>query len=69
MAAVGANNLSEIWSQFAFLMPGLLGDRRGFARRFRTPIGFGGIFEPPTIPLAVDHEARDLRCSILSFLR
>ena len=32
------NNLDELWSQFAFLMPGLLGDRRGFARRFRTPI-------------------------------
>jgi SNF2 family DNA or RNA helicase len=36
------NNLSEIWSQFAFLMPGLLGDRRGFARRFRTPIEKNG---------------------------
>ncbi len=32
------NNLEELWSQFAFLMPGLLGDRRAFARRFRTPI-------------------------------
>ncbi len=32
------NNLDELWSQFAFLMPGLLGDRRGFTRRFRTPI-------------------------------
>jgi superfamily II DNA or RNA helicase len=32
------NNLDELWSQFAFLMPGLLGDRRGFARRFRAPI-------------------------------
>ena len=32
------NNLDELWSQFAFLMPGLLGDRRGFAKRFRTPI-------------------------------
>ncbi len=32
------NNLEELWSQFAFLMPGLLGDRRGFAKRFRTPI-------------------------------
>jgi superfamily II DNA or RNA helicase len=32
------NNLGELWSQFAFLMPGLLGDRRGFAKRFRTPI-------------------------------
>jgi SNF2 family DNA or RNA helicase len=36
------NNLDEIWSQFAFLMPGLLGDRRGFARRFRTPIEKNG---------------------------
>ncbi len=32
------NNLEELWSQFAFLMPGLLGDRRTFAKRFRTPI-------------------------------
>jgi superfamily II DNA or RNA helicase len=32
------NNLDELWSQFAFLMPGLLGDRRGFTKRFRTPI-------------------------------
>jgi SNF2 family DNA or RNA helicase len=32
------NNLGELWSQFAFLMPGLLGDRRGFGKRFRTPI-------------------------------
>ncbi len=36
------NNLGEIWSQFAFLMPGLLGDRRGFVRRFRTPIEKNG---------------------------
>jgi superfamily II DNA or RNA helicase len=32
------NNLGELWSQFAFLMPGLLGDRRAFTKRFRTPI-------------------------------
>jgi superfamily II DNA or RNA helicase len=32
------NNLGELWSQFAFLMPGLLGHRKGFTRRFRTPI-------------------------------
>ncbi len=32
------NNLEELWSQFAFLMPGLLGDRRSFSRRFRGPI-------------------------------
>jgi superfamily II DNA or RNA helicase len=32
------NNLEELWSQFAFLMPGLLGERRTFAKRFRTPI-------------------------------
>jgi SNF2 family DNA or RNA helicase len=32
------NNLQELWSEFTFLMPGLLGDRKGFARRFRTPI-------------------------------
>jgi superfamily II DNA or RNA helicase len=32
------NNLGELWSQFAFLMPGLLGQRKSFNRRFRTPI-------------------------------
>ncbi|HYD68040.1 DEAD/DEAH box helicase, partial [Azospirillum sp.] len=32
------NNLGELWSQFAFLMPGLLGDRKTFHKRFRTPI-------------------------------
>jgi SNF2 family DNA or RNA helicase len=32
------NNLGELWSQFAFLMPGLLGHRKTFTRRFRTPI-------------------------------
>ncbi|NPD66586.1 DEAD/DEAH box helicase [Lichenicola cladoniae] len=32
------NNLQELWSEFAFLMPGLLGDRKGFAKRFRRPI-------------------------------
>jgi SNF2 family DNA or RNA helicase len=32
------NNLDELWSQFAFLMPGLLGQRKSFNRRFRAPI-------------------------------
>ena len=32
------NNLGELWSQFAFLMPGLLGPRKSFNRRFRVPI-------------------------------
>ena len=32
------NNLGELWSQFAFLMPGLLGQRKSFNRRFRIPI-------------------------------
>jgi superfamily II DNA or RNA helicase len=32
------NNLQELWSEFAFLMPGLLGSRKGFAKRFRVPI-------------------------------
>ena len=36
------NNLDELWSQFAFLMPGLLGHRRAFTRRFRTPIEKAG---------------------------
>ncbi|MBW4092484.1 MAG: DEAD/DEAH box helicase [Proteobacteria bacterium] len=32
------NNLGELWALFAFLMPGLLGPRKNFTRRFRTPI-------------------------------
>ena len=32
------NHLGELWSLFDLLMPGLLGERKGFARRFRTPI-------------------------------
>ena len=32
------NNLQELWSEFTFLQPGLLGDRKTFAKRFRTPI-------------------------------
>lgn len=32
------NHLGELWSLFHFLMPGLLGDERTFATRFRTPI-------------------------------
>lgn len=32
------NHLGELWSQLDFLVPGLLGDRRRFARVFRTPI-------------------------------
>lgn len=32
------NHLGDLWSQFAFLMPGLLGDAKRFARVFRAPI-------------------------------
>ncbi|MEI8394462.1 MAG: DEAD/DEAH box helicase [Rhodospirillaceae bacterium] len=32
------NHLGEVWSQFAFLMPGVLGDHKSFTARFRTPI-------------------------------
>lgn len=32
------NNLSELWSLFHFLMPGLLGDAKQFRQFFRTPI-------------------------------
>jgi SNF2 family DNA or RNA helicase len=32
------NHLGELWSQFAFLMPGLLGDAKQFTRVFRAPI-------------------------------
>lgn len=32
------NHLGELWAQFDFLLPGFLGDSKGFTRRFRTPI-------------------------------
>ncbi len=32
------NHLGELWAQYNFLMPGLLGDVRRFASMFRTPI-------------------------------
>ncbi|MFL5337851.1 MAG: DEAD/DEAH box helicase, partial [Geminicoccaceae bacterium] len=32
------NHLGELWSQMSFLIPGLLGDQRRFARVFRTPV-------------------------------
>ncbi len=32
------NHLGELWSQFDFLLPGFLGDAKGFARTWRTPI-------------------------------
>ncbi len=32
------NHLGEAWSQFAFLMPGMLGTHKDFTKRFRNPI-------------------------------
>jgi superfamily II DNA or RNA helicase len=32
------NHLGELWSQFHFLLPGLLGDEKGFNTQFRHPI-------------------------------
>ncbi|RTL54457.1 MAG: helicase [Rhodocyclaceae bacterium] len=32
------NHLGELWSQFDFLLPGFLGDKKSFARAWRTPI-------------------------------
>jgi superfamily II DNA or RNA helicase len=32
------NNLGELWALFDWLVPGLLGDRKAFRTRFRTPI-------------------------------
>jgi SNF2 family DNA or RNA helicase len=32
------NHLGELWAQFDFLMPGFLGDQKGFTQRYRTPI-------------------------------
>ncbi len=39
------NHLGEVWSLFAFLMPGLLGDHRSFTRSFRNPIEKNGDIE------------------------
>ncbi|WP_338768901.1 DEAD/DEAH box helicase [Massilia sp. METH4] len=36
------NHLGELWSQFHFLMPGLLGDEKAFNAVFRKPIELGG---------------------------
>lgn len=35
------NRLSELWSIFDFLMPGVLGSAKSFAQRFSQPIGAG----------------------------
>ncbi len=35
------NNLTELWAQFDFLMPGVLGDAKTFGRVFRAPIEKG----------------------------
>ncbi|TAN72021.1 MAG: DEAD/DEAH box helicase, partial [Gallionella sp.] len=32
------NHLGELWAQFDFLLPGLLGDAKSFAKTWRTPI-------------------------------
>ncbi|SAL07049.1 SNF2-related protein [Caballeronia calidae] len=36
------NHLGELWAQFDFLLPGFLGSRDDFTRRWRTPIEKGG---------------------------
>lgn len=36
------NHLGELWSQFNFLLPGLLGDNRAFNRDYRKPIEKNG---------------------------
>lgn len=36
------NHLGELWSQFTFLMPGVLGTKSDFKREIRTPIEKGG---------------------------
>ncbi len=53
------NNLDELWSQFAFLQPGLLGDRKSFTKRFRSPI------EKEGDPLRRSQLARRIRPFIL----
>ena len=39
------NHLGELWAQFNLLLPGLLGKRETFSRRFRTPIEKHGDLE------------------------
>lgn len=39
------NHLGELWSQFHFLMPGLLGDIKSFNKHFRNPIEKNGDVE------------------------
>ncbi len=39
------NHLGELWSLFDFLMPGFLGNRQQFGRRYRGPIEKGGDLE------------------------
>jgi len=36
------NHLGELWAQFDFLLPGFLGTRQDFTKRWRTPIEKGG---------------------------
>ncbi|MDD2721602.1 MAG: DEAD/DEAH box helicase [Gallionella sp.] len=36
------NHLGELWAQFDFLLPGMLGDLKGFTRTWRTPIEKNG---------------------------
>ena len=36
------NHLGELWALFDFMMPGFLGAREDFAKRYRTPIEKGG---------------------------
>jgi superfamily II DNA or RNA helicase len=36
------NHLGELWALFDFMMPGFLGTKQEFGRRFRTPIEKGG---------------------------
>jgi superfamily II DNA or RNA helicase len=36
------NHLGELWAQFDFLLPGLLGDAKAFTRTWRTPIEKNG---------------------------
>lgn len=39
------NHLGELWSQFHFLMPGLLGDSKSFNKHFKNPIEKNGDVE------------------------
>jgi superfamily II DNA or RNA helicase len=59
------NHLGELWSQFAFLMPGFLGTRKRFNDLFRRPIERATDPEAERASTAREHLARRIRPFVL----